>query len=233
MNSPDPRDTWKTSTRSSVGPKPEYSRESIVAAALHIADTEGLNAVSIRRVATEIGSGAASLYRYLKSREELIELMIDSVSGEYVLETSQASAHEQLLDLALQARRIMYRHRWLAPLLLTNPTMGPNALAYLNFALGALKPLKSSGSSKLQTVAMLTAITSAFVQNELATQTPSGQPLPHAEERLRYLVDEAHSGKYPEMLAVLENLGPEESNAESFRRVIITYLNGAGVHAQP
>src|SRR5437764_8785599 len=56
----------------------------IAAAAVAIADREGLDAVSMRRVAARLGTGAASLYRYLESREDLLDLMVDATGAEYV-----------------------------------------------------------------------------------------------------------------------------------------------------
>jgi len=66
----------------SRGPKPAYSKEKIAALAIRIADAEGLEAASIRRIAAKLGSGAASLYLYVANKQELFDLMADSVLGE-------------------------------------------------------------------------------------------------------------------------------------------------------
>ncbi|MBP2411489.1 AcrR family transcriptional regulator [Arthrobacter stackebrandtii] len=227
----DPINVWRRPERSAVGPKPEHSRAGIVAAAIAIADDEGLAAVSIRRVAAGIGAGAASLYRYVKSHDELVELMIDRVSGEYDLSPSSEPARSQLLDLARQGRCIMHRHPWLAPLLLARPSMGPNALGYLERALSALEPAELSGPAKLQAVAMLTAIASAFVQNELASADGPGHGTAtmNAKDRAEYLSEAVQTGKYPLLAGALgEQPGPHNAD-DLFTGIMTTYLAGAGV----
>ena len=227
----DPVDVWRRPERSGVGPKPEHSREGIVSAAILIADQDGLGAVSIRRVAAGIGAGAASLYRYLKSHDELVELMIDAVSGEYDLSPSDEPARIQLLNLARQGRAIMYRHPWLAPLLLTRPSMGPNSLRYLERALSALQAVDMPGPAKLQTVAMMTAITSAFVQNELAAGTASGTDDGGTPARSQYISEVLLSGDYPLLAGALTGQPEPERPEEIFGSVISNYLAGTGIPA--
>lgn len=227
----DPVEVWRRPERSGVGPKPEHSREGIVSAAILIADQDGLGAVSIRRVAAGIGAGAASLYRYLKSHDELVELMIDAVSGEYDLSPSGEPARNQLLNLARQGRAIMYRHPWLAPLLLTRPSMGPNSLRYLERALSALQAVDMPGPAKLQTVAMMTAITSAFVQNELAAATATASDDGVAPARSQYVSEVLLSGDYPLLASALTGQHEPEKPEEIFGSVISNYLAGAGIPA--
>lgn len=229
MPTHDPIDLWRRPERSGVGPKPEHSRTGIAAAAIDIADRDGLAAVSIRRVAAGVGAGAASLYRYLKSHDELIELIVDTVGGEYDLDSSGAPPAVQLLNLARQGRDIMHRHPWLAPLLLTRPSLGPNGLGYLEHALSALRTVDMPGPAKLQTVAMLTAITSAFVQNELASAANYGTGPGGANVRLDYLFEVVQSGKYPLLAGALTGQHDPERPEEVFTRVITNYLAGAGL----
>ena len=70
---------WDTGRRPSRGPKPALSLDRIVEAAVQVADADGLEAVSMRRVATELGTGAMSLYRYVPGKGELLDLMLDRV----------------------------------------------------------------------------------------------------------------------------------------------------------
>ncbi|MCT9871247.1 TetR/AcrR family transcriptional regulator [Paenarthrobacter aurescens] len=224
----DPTDLWRRPERSVVGPKPGHSRTGIATAALQIADQEGLAAVSIRRVAASVGSGAASLYRYVKSHDELVELMMDTVSSEYHLKPAAGGPQEQLLHLARQGRRLMRRHPWLAPLLLTRPSMGPNSLRYLEAALAALAKVDLPGPAKLQTVAMMTAITSAFVQNEMATTHPT-EPEGVASGRGQYLTEALMAGDYPHLAAAMTGHTGEGQPDEQFTSIITNYLTGAGV----
>ena len=233
MTAHNPTDVWRRPERATVGPKPEHSRNGIATAALRIADDEGLSAVSIRRVAASIGAGAASLYRYVKSHDELVELMMDTVAGEYQLEAGGENPREKLLNLAHQGRDIMHRHPWLAPLLLTRPSMGPNSLRYLEAALAALATVDLPGPAKLQTVAMMSAITSAFVQNELAS-APASAPASAAADsattsRVLYLAETLHTGNYPHLAAAMSGQAHSGHSVEQFAGIVANYLAGAGI----
>lgn len=228
MAKDDPVDVWQRPERSGVGPKPGHSRHGIALAAIGIADRDGLTSVSTRSVAASIGAGAATLYRYLKSHDELVEIMMDTASAEYDLGPSSEPPGIQLLNLAHQGRAIMHRHPWLAPLLLTRPSLGPNTLRYLERALAALQPVDLPGPAKMQTVAMLTAITSAYVQNELAA-ADSGNGDGVALARSKYVAEVLQSGDYPLLANALA--GQQETGIQDkvFAGVITNYLAGAGV----
>ncbi|HET6857237.1 MAG TPA: TetR family transcriptional regulator, partial [Streptomyces sp.] len=73
---------WGTGERPSRGPKPALSLDRIVALAIGVADAEGLDAVSMRRLSTDLGTGTMSLYRYIPGKAELLDLMLDRVQGE-------------------------------------------------------------------------------------------------------------------------------------------------------
>src|SRR5580658_2476952 len=73
---------WGVRERSHRGPKPTLSLERIVAAAVRVADADGLDAVSMGRVAAELGAAAMSLYRHVSAKEELLSLMVDAAWGD-------------------------------------------------------------------------------------------------------------------------------------------------------
>ncbi len=233
MTARDPIDIWRRPERSGVGPKPQHSRGQIAAAAIDIADRDGLAAVSVRRVARDMGTGPASLYRYLRSHDELIELMVDTVSGEYDLGPSGETPRDQLLALARQGRSIMHRHPWLAALLLTRPSMGPSTLRYLESALTAMESIDLPGPSKLQTVAMLTALTSAFVQNELSQPGNSGAANGAASDRVEYLSEAVRSGNYPRLASAFSGGNEPETPDDMFNGIIVGYLAGVGLRQLP
>lgn len=126
----------------------------------------------------------------------------------------------------------MQRHPWLAPLLLTRPSMGPHSLRYLEAALAALESVDLPGPAKLQTVAMLSAITSAFVQNEMATTRPS-EPAGAAASRGQYLTEALQAGDYPNLAAALTGHTGEGHPDEHFAGIVTNYLTGAGIPSQP
>lgn len=229
MGSVDRLQLWQRPERAGTGPKPSQTRHGIAGVGLEIADAHGMTAVSVRAVANALGTGPASIYRYLKSHDELIELMIDTVSGEYQLALTDGTPTQQLLELSRQGRGIMLRHSWLAPLLLTRPSLGPNTLAYLDHGLAILTPISMTPAQKLHTLAMLTAITSAHVQNELASNTAHAGA--GAASSAQYLGQIIQSGKYPHLTAAYAGAGEAADPEDVFERTILNYLKGAGLPA--
>jgi AcrR family transcriptional regulator len=113
------------------------SVEQIVAVAIRLADAEGTQALTMRRVATEAGTGTTSLYRYVTNKDELLELMVDAVQGEGERPAPSGDWRADLTAVADGMRATMLRHPWLATELRSRPTLGPNALRQADFALAA------------------------------------------------------------------------------------------------
>jgi AcrR family transcriptional regulator len=87
-----------------AGRPAERSRAQVTAAAITVADQGGLAAVTMRRVAGSLGTGAASLYRYVATRDDLLDLMAGSAGAEYVLAAPSGNWLADLLDVTGQAR---------------------------------------------------------------------------------------------------------------------------------
>lgn len=120
--------TWAFPAERPEGRGP-LSRDEIVAAAIRLADRDGLDALSMRRLGTELGAGATSLYWHVKNRDQLEDLMLDSLIGEVMDDLVPAEGwRDQLAELARALRRALLRHRNIAPLLGERPTLGPHAL---------------------------------------------------------------------------------------------------------
>ncbi|MFF9277021.1 TetR/AcrR family transcriptional regulator C-terminal domain-containing protein [Streptomyces griseosporeus] len=103
------------------------NRERIVRAAIELADADGLEAVSLRKVATALGVGPMRLYSYIDSKEELLDLMVDAAYAE--IRPAGNTWREVLRSLAETTRQAVHAHEWLADLLGGRPQLGPHALA--------------------------------------------------------------------------------------------------------
>ncbi|MEV0132827.1 TetR/AcrR family transcriptional regulator [Dactylosporangium sp. NPDC050688] len=124
--------------RSGPGRRPGYSRAQITRVAVEIADQEGLDAATMRRIGQELGTGAMSLYRYVPRRDDLIDLMLDAVVGEVELpERPSGDWRRDLSLVAHQTRAVGLRHPWQATLA-RRPTLGPNSLRVYDYSLSAL-----------------------------------------------------------------------------------------------
>lgn len=115
-----------------------------MAAAVRIVDAEGLDAVSMRRVAQEFGTGAASLYAYVANKDELLDLLVDWVMGEVAdrwqyPEPTAANWRELLRDCVLLTRDVMVEHRDLAKAFIGRIPFGPNGLRAVELQLAILR----------------------------------------------------------------------------------------------
>ncbi len=124
--------TWWEERRERAGrrrPRQDgLTSEGIVDAAVRLVDDEGLSALTVRRLAEDLGTGSASLYRHVSSREELLVLMVDRVIGEVVLPGDDLPGRAGVVHLASELRRVLLDHHELLPALTAAPLLGPNAL---------------------------------------------------------------------------------------------------------
>ena len=159
---------WLRPARGSRGRAPEHTRDGIAAAAVRLADTDGLGAVTMRSVAEALGGGSASLYRYVESRDELVALMIDQVNGEidYTV-LDHAGWLADLLALGRQSRDVYLRHPWLTDTPAATSDLGPNAVEYLEHALGALQDLAVDGHRKLEAIGVFSAVVRLLARTEI------------------------------------------------------------------
>lgn len=122
---------WMLPERPARGPKPAHSRGEIAAAAIKVADVDGLDAVTMRRVAAEVGCGTMTLYRYVPTKDHLLDLMIDATAGERELPQRSGEWRADLRAIACFQRSTLLRHPWLAGLQSSRPSFGPNTLRNL------------------------------------------------------------------------------------------------------
>jgi AcrR family transcriptional regulator len=132
------------------------SRDQIVRAAIAVADAEGAEAVSMRRIARELNAGTMSLYWHVGSKEELLDLMIDEVQAETQMPAPSGDWRAGLRELAFNSRTALHRHRWMMDFMGGRPPMGPKSLQNLERALAALDGL-GLGTAEAITIVMTVA----------------------------------------------------------------------------
>ena len=141
-NDPDiPPPPWQRAPdRRSRRRREPISRDAIVAAAIGLLDREGLAALSMRRLAEELGTGAASLYWHVGSKDGLLDLVLDEVIGEgKVPDPDPDRWQEQLKQIARDQRAASHRHPWVVRVSIGRIPMGPNALRYSERILAILR----------------------------------------------------------------------------------------------
>ena len=134
---------WGRTAPGTRGPKQGTDLDSVVAAAIEIADAEGLEAVSMRRVAERLGLGTMSLYTYVPGKGELLDLMLDTVYGEQLTEPMPAggSPREALETIARRAWDFHHRHRWTLYIATSRSVLGPNEVAAFEASLAGAADL--------------------------------------------------------------------------------------------
>jgi DNA-binding transcriptional regulator YhcF (GntR family) len=128
-----------------TAPAPALSTAKVISTAIAMADAEGIEAISMRRIAAELGTPTMSLYRHVDSKDGLVLLMIDSVLGE---DSFPPPSADWRADLEVSARlqwAAFQRHPWLAGVMsISRPQLVPNGFRYTEWCLRALAPLDLS-----------------------------------------------------------------------------------------
>jgi AcrR family transcriptional regulator len=104
------------------------SIERIIKAAIAVVDADGLEALTVRRLAEDFATGSASLYRHFASRDELLVLLVDHVLGDVRLPAEDLAPRQKVEWMAQEFRRVLVSHANLVPALATLPLLGPNAM---------------------------------------------------------------------------------------------------------
>jgi AcrR family transcriptional regulator len=137
--------------------RPSHTRREIAEAGMRIADSEGFEAVSMRRVAQELGAGTMTLYHYVRNKAELIVLMVNAVVGETLIppeELVEGNWREQMRQIALRRRETFRRHRWALDRLDYGQPV-PNGLFSFEQSLRACSKLDISPEEKFELVSLV------------------------------------------------------------------------------
>ncbi|MFI1256139.1 TetR/AcrR family transcriptional regulator C-terminal domain-containing protein [Streptomyces netropsis] len=134
----------------------EAGRVGIVRAAIRIADAEGLTALTMRRIATELDVATMSLYRYVRNKDELVALMADAAFADEPLPEPRAGWRAQLEDCARAQWKLYRAHPWLARTMsLSRPVLAPSGMLHIDRALRALDGLGLDDNTMLHTAITL------------------------------------------------------------------------------
>ncbi len=224
---------WGKRDRGQRGPKPGLTVAEIVGAAVDLADAGGLEAVSMASVAKRLGFTTMSLYRYVASKDELLQLMWNaSAEGAESLELPGEGWRQRLREWSIIQRDMLDRHPWITRMPMASPPMAPNSLTFVERGLEAMDGTDLTDTEKLRAIGLLSSYTLSEARmaddaRRAAAAAPDRPPTGF-EDVLRLLVDEA---TYPRLhrLAWSDRTAPPDERTE--------FLNGIdcildGVQAQ-
>ncbi|WP_086832288.1 TetR/AcrR family transcriptional regulator C-terminal domain-containing protein [Streptomyces sp. NRRL B-24572] len=189
------------------------TRGRIVRAAIELADAEGLNALTMRRVATTLGTSTMALYRHVPGKVELVRLIADAVCGEVPLGPVPADWRTGLEQGARWLRGVYARHRWMAHAMasFTRPVATPNAMRYTEWILRALRGTPLSPADKLHVhLSVFAYVQGLSMADDLEEQARQDTGISNDEwmEQNEPRFDAIQSaGSYPELAAVTDGGG--------------------------
>ncbi len=140
-------------------PKPPLTRDRVLAAAVELADEIGIEALTIRRLASALGVGPMSIYHHVPSKEEIVDGMVDLVYAEISLPPEDLEWKAAMRVRCTSAREVLARHPWASPLMESRMSPGPANLRHHDAVLGCLL----RGGLSLPMVAHAYASIDAFV----------------------------------------------------------------------
>jgi AcrR family transcriptional regulator len=149
--------------------KVPLSRETIAAAALGIADAEGFQAVSMRRVGQELNVGTMSLYYYVKTKDDLIAVMDDALMSEALLPAMPKNWKRAITEIATRTHSIFLRHPWALVSMQSAPP-GLNAMRHMEQCLEALAETSMTAKQKLTLLAMVDDFVIGHALREAASE---------------------------------------------------------------
>jgi AcrR family transcriptional regulator len=174
---------WGRRERGRRGPRPGLSADAIVEAAVRVADAEGLEAISMARVAAELGFTTMSLYRYVTSKDELLQLMFDaSALGAEDLVIKGDGWRSRLRAWAIIQREMLDRHPWITQMPMPAPPLAPNSLHFVERGMEALDGTGLADADKIRIIGLLASysLSEARMANDAAraaaaAETQAGQ----------------------------------------------------------
>jgi AcrR family transcriptional regulator len=176
--------------------KPRYTRDQLAETALAIADAEGLDAVSMRRVASELGAGTMTLYHYVRNKDELITLMSDAVMAEVVVPDDELADdwRTALTQIASRTRDAFSAHHWIFERM-GDGRPGPNGLRHFEQSLRAVAGLGLDRNETFELIGTVDDYVFGFALRQLQEQQEHERGWP--PEVLDFFKRELASGRYP------------------------------------
>ena len=217
------------------------SRDQIVTAAIALLDREGLDALSMRRLAEELGTGAATLYWHVGSKDGLLYLVLDEVIGEgKIPDPDPERWREQIKQVARDQRAATHRHPWVVRVSIGRIPMGPNALRYSERILAILRAAGLPPRLAVQGYLLLIATVNGFTIDETGVDDASARaetPPPIDPDTRQQVADMARdyiaslpAAQFPNMTALADEFALADPD-ERFEFLIDIFVDGLARHA--
>jgi AcrR family transcriptional regulator len=202
--------------------RPALSRDVIVNMAIKIADAEGIDAASIRRVAGDLGVRPMSLYTYIDRKEDLLDLMRDQASGEVLIGGDLPHGwREALAVIARRTRNVTLRHPWMTGIPAHGAALGPNALRHVEESMTALEELDLSPQVAIEVLTAVDKFVLGHVIFEVGSRSGDigGLAQPYIDSLLA-------SGEFPALSRIAADARATAATEDEFERGLGWLLDG-------
>lgn len=210
---------WGIRDRPTKGPKRGLSLEQIVDAGIRVANAEGLGGVSMSRVASELGTSAMSLYRYVASKDELLYLMIDGAFGQVDVSEPVEGAWRERLERWAEIELAAYRQfPWVMRIPVSGAPIMPQQLRFMEWGLRALGRTRLAEHEKLSVILLITSFTRSFamLSSDIAAAFEAGDPMARAAVNYGELIRKlTRADEFPALHAVVDS-GTFDEGGEEF-----------------
>jgi AcrR family transcriptional regulator len=192
--------------------RPAHTRADIARAAMEIADSEGFDAVSMRRVAQRLGAGTMTLYHYVRNKDELITLMSDAVMAEVVVPEGELADdwRTALTQIAMRTRKAFAGHHWVFELM-GDGRPGPSGMRHFEQSLHAVASLGLDRQETFELIGQIDDYVFGFSLREIQEREEHDRGWP--PEVIDFFNRELASGEYP---LIAEFLGSDIEESIDF-----------------
>jgi AcrR family transcriptional regulator len=178
-------------------PRTALSKERVLQAAVALAAREGIESLTMRKLADELGAGAMSLYHYVPNKDELLDGMVDIVFGEIELPTTDVDWRTAMRRRAISTREALNRHRWAVGLMESRVTPGPANLRLHDAVLGCLREAGFSVELTIQAYSVQDAYIYGFALQEKSLPFESAEESAAvAEDKVRQFAELAEERQF-------------------------------------
>lgn len=208
---------WDREPAGRRGPKPGRTIQEIGGAGVVVADRDGLDGVSMKAVAAQLGMTPMSLYRYVDSKEQLLEVMLDAAYGPAdPAIVSSGPWRERLTRWAWALADALVRHPWISATPMTSPPLSPNIIGWTEAGARSFEGMALTNQQKMSSL----LVVDGYVRSHVAmsvTMGFTGDGSPATDPYLTFLPMLLDAERFPALLAASPAIMDEDDDEDFFR----------------
>jgi AcrR family transcriptional regulator len=221
--------------------KPRYTREQIAGTALRVADQEGFDAVTMKRIAAELGAATMTVYYYVRNKNDIVALMHDAIVGDILIPDGELPTdwRAAIAAVARRTRQVLITHPW-SMSSLTEAQMGPNAMRHMEQSLAAVAGTGLPAQARFEIIATVDDLVFGNVLRSVESMTRAAAAAANPDlvtAGMEYGRGLLESGEFPQLTAMYtesirqpdQAAGPpmtEDALASEFERALASLLDG-------